>query len=396
MAQPAFVLPDTTTPDDDYSRYRLIDLYKEVHGLMTQRHALEYRLSLCLRELDQRDGLDGRRLPLASWFARQFGVGYGAAREKVRTARSLRSLPLIDAAFREGKLSYSKVRALTRVANSHNEEDLLNAAARASTDGVERLVRLAKQRERMDDVQAMLKARSLTFAWDDDGSLVIRARLTPEQGAIWIKAFEKAESDQRAGGDSSGDSIDDSLDAGGFAARRADVMTDALAETLRKPSERKATCSGDRYQVVVHVSAETLSTNVSAETFSGSGVGTIERGPHLHPETVRRLTCDGALVSVLEDGQGKVLNVGRKTRVIPTAIRRALKVRDGGCQYPGCSQSRYVDGHHITHWADGGETKLDNLVLICGRHHRLVHEFGYRISKTETGFEFVKPAGLAQ
>ncbi len=103
----------------------------------------------------------------------------------------------------------------------------------------------------------------------------------------------------------------------------------------------------------MHVSAETLSANVSAETFSGSGVGTIERGPHLHPETVRRLTCDGALVSVLEDGQGKVLNVGRKTRVIPTAIRRALRARDGGCQYPGCSQSRYLDGHHIIHWAHG-------------------------------------------
>ncbi|MCZ6642259.1 MAG: HNH endonuclease signature motif containing protein, partial [Gammaproteobacteria bacterium] len=85
--------------------------------------------------------------------------------------------------------------------------------------------------------------------------------------------------------------------------------------------------------------------------------------------------------------------VGRKTRVIPSAIRRALKARDGGCQYPGCSQSRYVDGHQITHWADGGETKLDNLILICRHHHRLVHEFGYRILKTDTGFEFVKPEG---
>ena len=98
-------------------------------------------------------------------------------------------------------------------------------------------------------------------------------------------------------------------------------------------------------------------------------------------------------MSVLEDGQGKVLNVGRKTRVIPTAVRRAHKARDGCCQYPGCSQSRYVEGHDIIHWADGGETKLDNLVLICTRHHRLVHEFGYRISKTPIGFEFVKLGG---
>ncbi len=379
MAETARVVPATTYPWDDYSHYRLIDLFKELRLLLTQRHALEYRLSTVLRELDQRDGLDGRPLYLTSWIARQFGMGYGAARERVRSARALRSLPLIDTAFREGKLSYSKVRALTRVANSENEAQLLTAAVLASTDGVERLVRLAKQRERLNDVQAMLKARSLTYAWDDDGSLVVKARLTPEQGAIWIKAFEKAESR----GDSSGKED--------FAARRADVMTDALEETLTEHSDGKARCSGDRYQVVVHVSAETFAAGVSAETFSDAdGLPTIEGGPHLHPETVRRLTCDGALVSVLEDGQGEVLNVGRKTRVIPSAIRRALKARDGSCQYPGCSQSRYVDGHHIVHWADGGETKLDNLILICRRHHGLVHEFGYRIIKTETGFEFVK------
>ena len=390
MAEAARVVPGITYPCDNYSRYRLIDLFKELRLLMVQRHALEYRLSTVLRELDQRDGLDGRPLHLASWIAHQFGVGYGAAREKVRTARALGSLPLIDAAFREGKLSYSKVRALTRVANSENEAELLNAAVRASTDSVERLVRLAKQRERMSDVQEMLKARSLTYAWDDDGSLVVKARLTPEQGAIWIKAFEKAESGCDAGGDSSGDSSvkED------FAARRADVMTEAFRETLTEPSDIKATGSGERYQVVVHVSAETLSGCVSAETFSDTdGLPTIEGGPHLHPETVRRLTCDGALVSVLENGQGEVLNVGRKTRVIPTAIRRALRARDRSCQYPGCSQSRYVDGHHIVHWADGGETKLDNLVLICRRHHTLVHEFGYRIIKTATGFEFVNPSG---
>ncbi len=255
MAEASLVVPDTTYPCDNYSRYRLIDLYKELRLLMTQRHALEYRLSTVLRELDQRDGLDGRPLYLAAWIARHFGVGYGAAREKVRTARALGSLPLIDAAFREGKLSYSKVRALTRVANSENEAELLNAAALASTDGVERLVRLAKQRERISDVQEMLRQRSLTYAWDDDGSLVVKARLTPEQGAIWIKAFEKAESR----GDSPGDED--------FAARRADVMTYALEETLTEPSDIKSTGSGDRYQVVVHVSAETLSTRVSAETF---------------------------------------------------------------------------------------------------------------------------------
>ena len=246
MAEAARVVPDTTYPCDNYSRHRLIDLFKELRLLMTQRHALEYRLSTVLRELDQRDGLDGRPLYLAAWIARHFGVGYGAAREKVRTARALGSLPLIDAAFREGKLSYSKVRALTRVANSENEAELLNAAVLASTDGVERLVRLAKQRERMSDVQEMLRQRSLTYAWDDDGSLVVKARLTPEQGAIWIKAFEKAESEGGGGGDSSGDSSGEE----DFAARRADVMAEAFRETLTEPSDVKSTRSGDQSALV--------------------------------------------------------------------------------------------------------------------------------------------------
>ena len=92
----------------------------------------------------------------------------------------------------------------------------------------------------------------------------------------------------------------------------------------------------------------------------------------------------------LENGQGEVLNVGRKTRIIPSAIRRALKARDTTCQYPGCSHTRYVDGHHMVHWSDGGETKLDNLVLLCRRHHRLVHEYGFRVVKSDFGFHFLK------
>ncbi len=360
MTQAALMSPESSFHSNDYGRYKLIDLFKEVRLLMGQQHALEYRLSTVLRELDQRDGLDGRPLHLASWLAHHFGMGYGAAREKVRTARA------------------------------DNEARLLRAAAIASTDGVERMVRLAKQRECLDDVQQMLRQRALTYAWQDDGSLLVKARLTPEQGAIWIKAFEQAESNQE-----SNQGANDSAGDEDFAAHRADVMTQALAETLVHRSDAKPQSSGDRYQVMVHVSAETLPSEVSVGTSTVSNsVAHIEGGPYLHAETVRRLTCDGALVSVLEDDQGTVLNVGRKTRVIPTAIKRALRARDGCCQYPGCSQTRFIDGHHIVHWADGGETKLENLLLICRRHHTLVHEYGYQITKSDDGFEFSKGRAL--
>lgn len=250
-----------------------------------------------------------------------------------------------------------------------------------------------KQRERLDDVQAMLAQRSLSHHWGEDGMLVVHGRLSPEQGAIWLKAMEKAE--REAATDLNAHEAEQDDDD--YRARQADAITRILEDGL---SGRESS-TGDRYQVTVHVSAaETL-----CETQCGSGRGsessntkgnptdvpTIDNGPHLHPETVKRLTCDGALVSVLENRAGEVLNVGRKTRVIHASTRRALKARDGHCQYPGCSQSRYVDGHHLVHWADGGETKLQNLVLLCRRHHRLVHEFGYVVHNTASGFEFVHP-----
>ncbi|RLA44812.1 MAG: hypothetical protein DRR42_20065 [Gammaproteobacteria bacterium] len=82
-----------------------------------------------------------------------------------------------------------------------------------------------------------------------------------------------------------------------------------------------------------------------------------------------------------EDGDGNLLSIGRKSRSIPPSLRRALKYRDGGCRFPGCTAKRFVDGHHVQHWSHGGETSLDNLVLLCRHHHRLVHEGGYRVTR---------------
>lgn len=125
---------------------------------------------------------------------------------------------------------------------------------------------------------------------------------------------------------------------------------------------------GERHQVVVHVDAAVL----ADPTQDGRAEG--EDGPALAVETVRRLLCDGSIVSIAEDADGNPLDIGRKTRAIPRALRRALKARDKGCRFPGCTNPRWVDGHHVVHWADHGETKIDNLVLICTLHHKLVHE----------------------
>ena len=120
----------------------------------------------------------------------------------------------------------------------------------------------------------------------------------------------------------------------------------------------------------------------------------IERGPALAAETARRLACDASVIAIVEGARGEPLDVGRKTRTISTPLRRLLRARDRGCRFPGCANDRYVDAHHIQHWADGGETKLANLVTLCGFHHGLVHEGGYGLKRTDDGlFIFTRPNG---
>jgi hypothetical protein len=139
-----------------------------------------------------------------------------------------------------------------------------------------------------------------------------------------------------------------------------------------------ARSGGERHQVVVHVDAEALA------GAREDGVCEIERGGALHPETARRLACDASVVRIIER-DGRPLSVGRKSRSVPPALRRALQSRDRGCRFPGCCEGRFVDAHHIEHWAHGGVTELSNLVLLCRHHHRLLHEGGYRIRRTSAG-----------
>jgi hypothetical protein len=114
----------------------------------------------------------------------------------------------------------------------------------------------------------------------------------------------------------------------------------------------------------------------------------------LPAETVRRLACDASLVRIVETERGEPLDVGRKTRSIPPAIRRALNARDPGCCFPGCTYRHYLDAHHVEHWVDGGQTKLKNLVHLCRTHHRLVHEGGITVAaRAGGGWRFARPDG---
>jgi hypothetical protein len=157
-----------------------------------------------------------------------------------------------------------------------------------------------------------------------------------------------------------------------------------IREFDRRGSDAK---TAEHYQVVIHVDAETLSSGAA-------GRAEVQGGPSLPLETIKRLGCDASVVGVIEDKKGQPLKVGRRTRSIPPAIRRALSSRDAGCQFPGCTYERFLDAHHIEHWADGGKTELSNLVTLCRWHHRLVHEGGIGVRlRRGGGWRFMKADG---
>jgi hypothetical protein len=199
---------------------------------------------------------------------------------------------------------------------------------------------------------------------NSDGSLVFHGRLPPEQGALVLKALEMAV--QRADEEEPMEERPRSS----YTAFMADALVELAESYLEHGCESASTA--DRYQVVVHVSAETLQGDgageeVSAETSAlfHAHSSYLEDGPRVSAETSRRIGCDASIVRILEDENGEPLSIGRKSRLIPPAIRRALKARDDGCRFPGCTHKHFIDGHHIRHWANGGETSMENLVQLC-------------------------------
>jgi hypothetical protein len=342
----------------------------EITHLCSQIYAAEARLLALIHEFDEREYWAELGLcSCAHWLNLKCGIGMNAAREKVRVAHALAGLPKIAAAFARGALSYSKVRAMTRIAEADNEDYLLMIAGHGTAHHVEKLVsryRRAKRLQDPDCADDQREGRELSHHYDDDGCLVIKARLPAEQGAIVVKALEMAMEKDFADGDD--DATAETRDPDPVACRRADALA-AIAETYLN-GDSSAGSTADRYQVVVHVTAETSH---------------IEDGPHVTAETSRRIACDSSVVGIREDASGQPLSIGRRSRTIPPPMRRALQARDGGCRFPGCTHTRFVDGHHIDHWADGGETSLDNLVLLCRHHHHLVHEGGFTCGRMPNG-----------
>ena len=446
----------------------------------------DWRFIKLIAAMDRRRGWDERGYcNLGNWLDHRCGLGPCAARERVRIGRALERLPRIDAAFRDGVLSYSKVRAVTRVATRETEAMLLAIAGRSSAAQLESLVRTHERIDTPDRERICNEQRRGLSWYYEDGMLVVTAAVPAERGALVIKALEKivdARLDEReayfqallagdrgavaeaadanpadanlagaelvaepaapepvANGRSNGSGLvaaaadrqqrngaavadpvaDDSGDvsaeaecatgdvAGDLPAeaddlpaslifefsntrqRFADALVDVAEHYLANGPGHRQRRAGQRYEVVL-----TIDRNQLAEQPSECARYSVDPDWGVDEEDARQIACDADLTEFIQDAEGNLLNYERRRRIVPARLLRAFKLRDHSrCRFPGCPNQRYVEAHHVQHWIDGGETRLDNLVLLCSAHHRLLHHGAFHITVEDGDVVFVSRDG---
>ena len=368
--------------DCDPEALPLERLEAEISGWNAQLSAATCRWLLLVGEFDRRRGWEAWECHnCAHYLDWMCGIDRRTAREHVRVARSLGDLPVVRASFERGELSYAKVRAITRVATSDTEETLVEWARHGTASHLEEIVRGLRRVKRtleLEEANQRHHDRYARWRWHDDGSLSISARLDPDAGAQLIAAIEGMMALES--GSAEPPSVQDGIEA-----RRADALV-GLAEAAMAGGAEGLVAKVP--EVVVHVDVAVLSDDADGDSL-------LDDGPALAPETARRLACEAGIVPILEDGEGNPLNIGRRHRRPPTALRRALAARDRSCRFPGCGSRRFLHAHHVVHWARGGETRLGTMVLLCSKHHRAVHEGGYFCSLTDDRGElqFAGPDG---
>jgi hypothetical protein len=447
------------------------ELGDEIAFLAAQLDAGTHRLLTCIRQFDGSEEWHHQGAQTcAHWLSWRIGLDPATAREKVRVARALGQLPVLDAALAAGRISYAKVRAITRVATPETEGRLVEMAAFSTGAQLERICRryrglrdqfIREEAERTGglavdaaDTDRMISLRNLP-----NGMVRLEATLQPDEADLVMKAIDKVREELRAlslgaaqspgscvvandepgkvdrdgasaetpaGGASAG-----AAPAGGASVERGAVWNgardlgaaasrprlplpgrvDALLFMAESSFNEQPTAAGtpgasggrevdqcagpepcchtgragwggDRYRILIHLSESLVGPDGSWEAF-------LEDGTVLSAEAFRRVSCDGGLVPAVVTSQPTnaaseaegVVDVGRQSRSIPSALRRALWLRDAGCRFPGCANRRFIHGHHIRHWAHDGETSLQNLALLCSFHHHLVHEGGFRVRR---------------
>ena len=358
-------------------RTSIDDLDHGIVSLCTRINAATYELLVLIREFDERAGwLQWGLDNCVDWLAWRCDLSRTTAFDKVRIAHALKTLPGISFAFASGKLSYTKVRELTRVADRGNEDDLVAFALRTTASIVAERCRELRMGSvaSIDSAARVYANRSLCLRRDHQrGMMTVTVELPMDTGELLEKALDKARDDELQ----SGPDIEDTS----WSMRQADAFVNVLNVYLS--GDENGPTSNDNYLVTVHVQQSALAGN--------------EGRSALPIESVKRLCCDSQAVVITEEDNGEPLSIGRKSRIIPKAIARAVRARDNNCcRFPGCRNTRFLHCHHVQHWSNGGETSVTNLLLFCSRHHPLFHEGGFRIDKDfQDNWIFIRPDGIA-
>ncbi|MGH2685652.1 MAG: DUF222 domain-containing protein [Actinomycetota bacterium] len=319
------------------------------------------------------DWPEDQELSLETFLSWRYGTGHARAFELVRMARSLDVLPDIARAHEEGRISAEQLRPLTRFASPENDSYW---GSHAGETKLRRLYELARRKEAADrdDREPERRGRGLRMQWNDAKTdLQIEGSLPGAKGASFEAAIRRCASQI--------DVEDDVWD------REAAKQADAVVELVTSPGGRHAPPT-----LVLHADAEVLTG--SERVASGSDlVSETDTGVQLTSEEVRRLACDSHVEWIVETS-GRPIGIGRASRLLPPRYRRLLEFRDRTCRFAGCERTRYLKIHHLDHWATGGRTDLRNLILVCQRHHRALHEGGWRTSgSAESELRFHGPPG---
>ncbi len=403
-------------------------------GRAAARHAHGEKLCEMIRAFDEARGWerDGQ-CSCKQWLSFRTGMAMSTAYDHVRVARKLAQLPVIDEAFAKGQLSYSKVRAMTRVADESNDRELMEAGCQMSGAELElhcRGLRLREQGRGERPPERTFRQRTL-----GDGSVELRIHIGADEAELVMKTLREvkrttdAPGDGRDSNDTEHDAAADfeqddvELDEGECRDHRNVDAFMSLVHNFMAGGQNKGH-GGDRTQLLVHMIVDDLSSEgesserkvsegesserkvsegesserkvsegessegESSEGESSEGARKPRCRANLHEsnhwlsrETFERLSCDCSVVVAKTDEAGNVLNIGRSRRTIPPAIRRAMLVQGRSCSWPGCAHHAFLDAHHLIHWGDRGETKLSNLVFLCHSHHFKAHEGGFTISR---------------
>ena len=321
---------------------------------------------------------DGCR-DIGHWIAGRYGVSATVGARWVAAAYALEALPRLSRALESGELCLDKTVQLSRFVTSEDESKWIAWAKRVTVATVRHradvMTRPPENTAAADDGQ-----RSLTYWYSEDGRLLELYGLLPaDQGAAVVKAIDRvADGIARSPSDLTPPVHD--VDEVTIDQRRADALVLLASQALAAESD------ADRATIVVQA-------ELSALLGDGSGAS-LERGGVITSTTLRKLTCDSRLQTVLSDGERGVVGIGRASRIVPGWLMRQLRQRDGGCSFPGCGAKRFVHAHHIEHWIEGGATDLDNLVLVCGFHHKLVHEHRWKVHLDPAGTAvWTRPGG---